>query len=102
MRIKAGNVKSAALMGILLVVILGAAFFFILGDARAVQIKRVQSGNVGFDPDDTLTTVDLATNVTNMSRTMILLYPRGINLTVGRDQNFLFTALFEDKGTILI
>lgn len=70
--------------------------------AHAVQIKKVQSGTAIFDVDDTIATGDLATAVSDQSKCIILLTSRGVSLTTDRDQNHLFTAIFEDNGTIMI
>jgi hypothetical protein len=105
---RAGNIRTAALMGILLAVILGAVFSVILNDdARAVQIRNVWNGTTVFDGADTLTTADLTAGnttapVSNMSHALTLLYARGTAVTTGNDQNYLFTAMFEDNGTLLI
>jgi len=72
--------------------------------AHAVQIKKVQSGTVVFDVDDTVNTADLGTAVSNQSKSIILLTARSLygSGTTIRDQNFLFTAIFEDNATIMI
>ena len=54
----------------------------------AVQVKRVQSGTIYFDADDTLALVDLTNPVTDQSKTIVLVYARVPYSTVNRDQNY--------------
>jgi len=85
----------------LLLAFLGG-FLYLVQNAWAVQVNRVQSGTAYLDADDTLVTADLTYPVTDQSKCIILLYPRETRLTTDRDQNHLYTAIFEDNGTIMI
>ena len=68
--------------------------------AEAVQIKRVQRGVANFDLDDVVQAIPLAYSV-NQAKSVILLTQTGRS-NVDRDQNYYFTAQFEDNDTIAL
>ncbi|MFH1189768.1 MAG: hypothetical protein V1682_03680, partial [Candidatus Omnitrophota bacterium] len=82
-------------------VLLGVLCTFLTPSALAVQIKRVQSGTIYFDSNDTVNTEDLSYDV-DQSKSIILIYARVRANTANRDQNYLFTSWFEDNGAILV
>ena len=69
--------------------------------ADAVQIKRIQRGIVNFDFDDVVQTANL-TNSVDQSKSIIILTASGDTSISTNDQNFFFTASFEDNDTISI
>ena len=76
---------------------------FCAPDAQAVQVKKIQRGNVYFDVDDT--SLPVAIDSVDQTKTLILLYVNA-DLTGATDttasQSVLFSALFEANNSIVI
>jgi len=68
--------------------------------AHAAQIKRVMRGVVSFDLDDVVQSAALPYDVV-LSKSIALVRPMG-DTTNARDQNWFFTAQFEDTNTLAV
>ncbi|MCX5708998.1 MAG: hypothetical protein NTY14_08560, partial [Candidatus Omnitrophica bacterium] len=84
-----------------ILVFLGALFsLFAPPDALAVQVKRVQTGEVYFDSDDISQNVKVS--AVDQTKTFILLYPYMDVSTTNNSQNTLYTADFESNSSIVV
>jgi hypothetical protein len=78
-----------------------AAFVFLsVSDAQAVQIKRVQTGEVYFDADDISQVVTI--QAVDQSKTIVLLNINSDVTTSNATQNTLFSALFGSNTDLMI
>ena len=71
----------------------------IIGNAEAVQIKKVYRGTVNFDTTDIVQSVDLGAAV-DTTKSLILITNTAATNTA--DQNDFYTTQFEDPSTITI
>ncbi|MFA5157430.1 MAG: hypothetical protein WC532_08645, partial [Candidatus Omnitrophota bacterium] len=77
-----------------------AGLFFFTSSAEAVQIKKIQKGDIFLDADDMSATA--AIQKVNQNNTMILIFPNADVNTTNRLFNVLFTALFESDTTLVV
>ncbi|MBU2035425.1 MAG: GPI anchored serine-threonine rich family protein, partial [Candidatus Omnitrophica bacterium] len=78
---------------------LSAGFFCFISNAQAVQIKRVQTGELSFDSVDIVDTATLAYPV-NTTSSLVLVTSSSVAST--RDGNNLFTPYFEDNENVAV
>ena len=76
------------------------SLFFALPEASAVQIKKVQTGDVYFDTDDISQTVPI--QAVDQTKTLILVYPNVDYNTSNYIYNSLFTVQFEADNSIVL
>jgi DNA-binding beta-propeller fold protein YncE len=86
------------------ILILAGAGVFLPLDASAVQVKKIQRGNVYFDLDDT--SIPVAIDSVDQTKSIILLYVNADSITGSSDtsasENMLFSALFESNNSIVV
>ncbi|MEK7299303.1 MAG: hypothetical protein AAB066_05375, partial [Candidatus Margulisiibacteriota bacterium] len=74
--------------------------FSFVPDAEAVQIRRVQSGEIYFDADDITQVAEI--NAVDTSKTLVFLYPKSDLTTANARQNVLFTGDFGSSTELVI
>ncbi|MEI6631301.1 MAG: TRAM domain-containing protein [bacterium] len=85
----------AVLLGLLF-----AGVFLLASTVQAVQIKRIQKGDIYLDVDDMSATASILP--VDQSKTLILIYPNtGVN-NIDLIYNNLYTVLFESDSSIVI
>jgi hypothetical protein len=94
------NVKNGTVIFGLFIFSFLAGLLFAPPDAHAVQIKRVQSGDVYFDVDDMTTSVPIKAVTQNKS--IILLYSNVDTNTSNFIYNSIFTGTFESDTSLII
>ncbi len=85
---------------VLFLLFLGCWSLCCVPDASAVQIKRVQTGDVYFDADDMSATIPC--QQVDQTKTLILLYVEmesGVSANTG---NMLFTSMFETDSSFVV
>ncbi|MBI5124307.1 MAG: hypothetical protein HZA72_02695, partial [Candidatus Omnitrophica bacterium] len=92
------NNRIASLFVIVLGVFLASSLF--APPSFAAQIKRVQTGDVYFDTDDTAATVSF--DAVSQTKTLVFLYPNADSNTAELLRNTLFTAQFESDTALVI
>ncbi|MFA5146887.1 MAG: hypothetical protein WC515_05925, partial [Candidatus Omnitrophota bacterium] len=83
-----------------LIAILSLISSILTPPASAAQIKRVQTGDVYFDIDDTSAIVSF--DAVDQTKTLVFLYPDADYTTVHLLRNTLFTSQFESDSSLVI
>ncbi len=97
---KPGKTTTKLYMTLTLLAGVVAGLFLLASTADAVQIKRVQTGELYFDNDDISSSVDI--QPVDLTKTIIMIYPSPESSSLTATQNTLFTPQFESESAINI